>query len=205
MPYLRIKPFWRIVRAVFGLFSGFFMPNLAKILHPQAPSWSNHRQHQAFLMPPFWADWLFDAGSLTARLTSLRPNGFSVLPTKQFYGYPTTTEQQELGLHKLQTVWVREVILQLDNTPIVHARTAIPLSTLTGAEKRLQSLGTRSLGSYLFKQPHLKRGQLVASRCQGNDLGLLWSRRSIFYLGDKGLMVSEAFTEHLKRFTDSSL
>lgn len=181
------------------------MPSLAKILHPQVPDWSNHRQHQAFLIPKFWADWLFDAGSLTARLKALCPGKFSVVPTRQFYGSPSTIEQKELGLQSQQSVWVREVILQLDGLPVVHARTAIPLTTLTGPEKQLQQLGSRSLGSYLFSQPHLRRGELIASRCQENSLDLLWSRRSVFYLGDKGLMVSEAFTEHLPRFCTNNL
>lgn len=181
------------------------MPSLAKILHPHVPNWSNHHQHQAFLVPEFWSDWLFDTGSLTARLVALRPGGFEVVPTRQFYGHPTTIEQQELGLQAQQTVWVREVILKLNKLPVVYARTAIPLTTLTGAEKQLLRLGSRSLGNYLFNQPHLKRGQLLASRCQKNDLGLLWSRRSVFYLGKKGLMVSEAFTEHLQQLCTHDL
>lgn len=177
------------------------MPAVAKILHPLTPSWSNYYQQPAFLVPKQWASWLFDSGSLTARLSALQPGTFHVQPIKEYYGAPTPTEQAELKLANNQTVWVREVILLLGSKPIVYARTAIPLSTLSGNEKRLQQLGKRSLGHFLFSQPHLKRGKLIASRCPSNSLGLLWSRRSVFYLGHKGLMVSEAFTHHLFDFT----
>lgn len=176
------------------------MPSLAQTLHPLVPDWSNHYQHQAFLIPDFWADWLFDSSSLTARLTALRPQGFKVQPLKQYYGHPTPIETRELNLKPGQSVWIREVILLLDDTPIVYARTAIPLSTLSGHEKLLQNLGSRSLGSFLFAQPHLKRGVLRANRCQNNSLNLEWARRSVFHLGAKGLMVSEAFTQQLRDF-----
>lgn len=199
---MRIKPFWRIVRANFNVLFGYTMPNLAQIIHPRVPDWSNHYQQPSCLIPPFWADWLFDSGSLTARLTALRPKGFRVQPLKQYYGSPTRIESDELKLSATAQVWIREVILMLDDTPVVYARTAIPLSTLTGEEKQLQELGNRSLGSYLFAHPRLKRGELRANHCQENELGLEWARRSVFHLGHKGLIVSEAFTQQLLNFIE---
>ncbi|MEN9464058.1 MAG: hypothetical protein RL217_239 [Pseudomonadota bacterium] len=99
-----------------------------------------------------------------------------------------------------EAVWVREVQLKVAGKTLVYARTAVPLQTLTGAERCLMQLGSRSLGSYLFTQPSLKRTELKASRCPANELGLTWSRRSIFYLHRKPLMVSEAFTQDLLDF-----
>lgn len=176
------------------------MPKLATLLHPIRPGWSGCNQCQPFLLPALWRDWLFDSGSLTARLSALRPGRFRVQVLGQYYGQPTPLERAELGLGSNASVWVREVILLLDETPLVYARTAIPRSTLTGAERRLQALGSRSLGSYLFRQPQLQRGPLRASHCSRNALGLEWSRRSVFRLGHKALMVSEAFSGRLPEF-----
>lgn len=197
---MRIKLFCRIVRAMFLYGLVIYMPDLARMLHPLVPDWSNHYQQPAFSIPPFWADWLFDSGSLTARLTALRPEGFSVQPLKQYYGQATPIEAAELQLKNEQKVWIREVILLLEQVPIVYARTAMPLSTLSGAEKQLKQLGKRSLGHYLFAQAQLQRGELHASRCRPNPLGLAWSRRSVFHLGTKKLIVSEAFTQQLHDF-----
>ncbi len=178
------------------------MPALADILHPIAPSWSDRINFQSFSLPFAWRSWLFDTGSLTARLKALRPGQFRVQVLKQYYAAPTRIEQSEMGLCANQKVWVREVILLLADTPVVYARTAIPMQTLTGDEKRLQHLGDSSLGGYLFRQPNLKRGRLKVSHCQNNDLDLTWARRSVFYLGKKPLMVSEAFSQQLQHLAN---
>lgn len=176
------------------------MPELANLLHPVVPDWSGRNRCLPALLPQPWRDWLFDRGSLTARLSALQPGQFRVQLLSQYHGRPTPLERSELGLAHGQTVWVREVILLLGDTPVVYARTAVPLATLTGAGRRLQHLGQRSLGSFLFRQPSLRRAPLQASHCKANPLGLEWSRRSVFHLWGKPLMVSEAFTGQLNGF-----
>ncbi len=176
------------------------IPSLAPVLHPSAPRWSNRNQRRAFSLPPIWRDWLLDQQSLTARLGALRPGTFNVQVLAQYYGEPTTVERQALKLYGNQRLWIREVILRLGDVPLVYARTAVPLSTLTGSERRLQALGSRSLGSYLFSQPSLRRTPLQVSHCKANALGLEWSRRSVFTLHGKPLMVSEAFSRRLTEF-----
>ncbi len=148
------------------------MPELATLLHPAVPDWSGRNRCLPSLLPPLWRDWLLDAGSLTARLSALRPGQFRVQLLAQYHGRPTPLERTELQLHGQHSVWVREVILLLGDTPLVYARTAVPITTLNGAGKH----------------------------CKANALGLEWSRRSVFYLGDKPLMVSEAFTGALTDF-----
>ena len=184
--------------AVFIVILGLLMPALADILHPVSPSWSVRVNYQSFLLPYLWRSWLFDAGSLTARLKALRPGQFRVEVLNQYYDSPTSVERTEMRLSSNQKVWVREVVLMLGEVAVVYARTAIPLATLSGSEKRLQHLGNSSLGGYLFRQPHLKRGKLKVSRCAANDFDLTWARRSVFYFGKKPLMVSEAFSQQLQ-------
>src|SRR5690606_1520563 len=98
------------------------------------------------------------------------------------HGRPTPLERTELQLHGQHSVWVREVILLLGDTPLVYARTAVPITTLNGADKRLQSLGERSLGSFLFQQPNLRRTPLRASHCRSNSLWFELSRLYVFCL-----------------------
>lgn len=176
------------------------MSAIASLLHPLSPSWSGRPHQPRFATPDPWRSWLFDAGSLTARLKALAPADFAVEPIFQGFAKPSFIEQQEMQIGTQEAVWVREVRLNLAGQTLVYARTAIPLQTLTGAERRLMQLGSRSLGSYLFTQPSLKRSALKASPCPANELGLTWSRRSIFYLRQKPLMVSEAFTQKLLDF-----
>lgn len=182
------------------VFPSFGHSVLAPLLHPNAPTWSARHQIARCALPAFWQDWLLDSGSLTQRLKALRPGQFSVQVLQEYYAAPTVIERREMHLYTEPCVWVRDVILCIEHVPAVYARTAMPLTTPTGEEKRLQSLGNRSLGSYLFRQPSLQRGPLLISRCPENDLGLIWSRRSVFSLRNKPLMVSEGFTQSLIDF-----
>lgn len=172
----------------------------ARILHPLAPRWSGRNRVSACGLSALWRDWLFDDGSLTARLSALQPGTFNVRVMRQYYGHPTAVERRGLALGNSHSVWVREVVLSLGNVPLVYARTAVPVSSLTGRGARLKGLGNRSLGSFLFRQPGLKRTPLAVSHCAPNDLGLQWSRRSVFSLGRQSLMVTEAFSAHLNDF-----
>lgn len=168
------------------------------ILHPLVPNWSTRNHMAACCLPAFWRDWLLYTGSLTTRLCGL--GNFRVEILREFHGAPTQLERQQLALNHQARVWVREVVLKVDGVALVYARTAVPQRTLQGKEKRLQHLGEKSLGSYLFQQPNLQRQPLAVSHCNPNQLGLEWCRHSVFTLGHKPLMVSEAFTAQLYDF-----
>lgn len=168
---------------------------LDTILHPLAPAWSVKNQISACALSPFWRDWLLDHGSLTARLSA--SGRFSVRIVRQHFGRPSPLERQRLKLNHSARVWVREVVLSVNDIPLVYARTAVPLTTLRGKECRLRNLGEKSLGSYLFSQPDLHRHPLAVSHCNPNALGLEWCRHSVFTLGEKPLLVSEAFSARL--------
>lgn len=191
-----------VMRLPESLFYSMFQhhPAIASILHPLTPGWSLRNRFPAFLLAPLWRDWLQDEGSLTARLSALKPGGFNVQVLREYYSAPTPLERQQLKLWHTQKVWVREVILRQGDVPLVYARTAIPLSALNGAERRLQRLGNQSLGSYLFRQPSLQRAPLQVSHCRKNHLGLQWARYSRFRLNGKPLLVTEGFSSRLNEF-----
>ncbi|MEC8443930.1 MAG: chorismate lyase [Pseudomonadota bacterium] len=174
-------------------------PSLAATLHPASPLWSARCHCIAPVIPAPWRTWLFDQGSLTARLTALAP-GFRVEATREYFGRPTPVERRELHLGVRETVWVREVTLYLGDIAVVHARTAVPVQALRGKLRCLQALGNRSLGSFLFRQPDLKRNALTVSHCAPGSLGVTWARRSVFRVSDQPLMVSEAFCPALLEF-----
>jgi chorismate--pyruvate lyase len=73
----------------------------------------------------------------------------------------------------------------------------MPKSTLTGNECQLKRWGNKSIGAYLFKHPKMRRGKMSAYRIPNNDLSLSWARRSVFYLQQKPILVTEAFTQPL--------
>lgn len=150
-----------------------------------------------------WWQWVASTDSLTARLiTAGGEKPFRVRLLRQGVGWPRQDEAQALGIGAKRYAWLREVALCLDEKPWVVARSVAPLTQLKG--QRLESLGERSLGSWLFRQPGLVRGPLEATTqpphfVSDNGIrgGCAWGRRSVFQHGCKygglSLLVQEYF------------
>lgn len=171
----------------------------------QTPLFSRWRPIDAArpaMSAPWW-QWVASTDSLTARLMAAGGDkSFRVRLLRQGVGWPRQDEAQALGIGAKRYAWLREVALCLDETPWVVARSVAPLTQLKG--QRLDRLGERSLGSWLFRQPGLIRGSLEATTqaptfasvngIQGNAA---WGRRSVFYYGCKhgslSLLVQEYF------------
>lgn len=147
-------------------------------------------------------DWLADSGSLTARLIAKSAGEFSVTVVRQVIGVPHLNERQALGMKRPELALIREVILNGKNEPWVFARSLLPLASLTGSLRHLRKQRNRPLGAFLFSQPQLTRSAIAVARISRDhgyvsekliDSQLLWGRRSVFYLQQKPLLVSEIF------------
>lgn len=167
----------------------------------QTPLFSRWRPIDAArpaMSAPWW-QWVASTDSLTARLMAAGgEKPFRVRLLRQGVGWPRQDEAQALGIGAKRYAWLREVALCLDETPWVVARSVAPLSQLKG--QRLESLGERSLGSWLFRQPGLVRGPLEATAqpphfvsVNGIDGNGAWGRRSVFQHGCLSLLVQEYF------------
>lgn len=149
-------------------------------------------------------DWLLDQGSLTKKLQALSTN-FQVQVRQQ-----VTLSRSKDSLSPYfsgeNQVLVREVLLVCDNKAVVFAQTEIPFTTLTEQQAKLADIGTDSLGTLLFQDSSMKRDkievaqfpvysavhQLCTDLNQEVDFPL-WGRRSLFYINNKPLLVSEVF------------
>lgn len=149
--------------------------------------------------------WLLDPASLTERLQAVCGE-FRVELLQSAWLRPAPDERRALGLRADQRALVREVFLLCDGRPWVFARSVIPRATLSGKYHRLTHLGSRSLGAVLFSDPTLRRGEVhVAQLATAHALyaratqrltrkpPCLWGRRSLFFLRDRPLLLSEIF------------
>lgn len=163
-----------------------------------------HRRERLFneSIPAEVASWLFDASSLTRRLIQRCPGQFRVELIKQATSRPTLDESRTLNIAAGRFALIREVLLYCNNTPVVYARTVIPLSTLTGAQTCYGSLGSRPLGAMLFSDRSMWRDAVEATRVTAGDVlhrniptvsDPVWGRRSVFRVGGKPLLVCEFF------------
>jgi chorismate--pyruvate lyase len=124
-------------------------------------------------------DWLATPGSLTARLVG-HSRAFRVQRLHQSCSTCLPDEARAIGLPRPERVWEREVLLRCDGQPVVFAHTVVPISNSATDWPLFSTLGERSLGTTLFYDPLVKRGQLEFARIRaGHPL----ARRALAALG----------------------
>ncbi|MEQ6917827.1 chorismate--pyruvate lyase family protein [Halomonas aquatica] len=147
-------------------------------------------------MSPEWWRWVASRDSLTTRLVDAGGHrDFRVRLLDQRLGRPRRDEALTLGLPLGRLAWLREVALCLDEQPWVMARSVVPLDGLHG--QRLDHLGERSLGSWLFRQPDLLRGpiEVTADPPPFHASSGPWARRSVFRHRRFSVLVQECFLD----------
>lgn len=149
--------------------------------------------------------WLVDKGSLTRRLQNASSN-FAVRPVFSCRHKPLPDESEMLGLQSRQRALIREVYLLCNHEPVVFAHSVLPYKSLRGVWARLGKLGNKPLGAMLFSNPRVSRTPLefkklscqhpLYRRAAANleiDSGELWARRSVFFLKNSSILVTEIF------------
>lgn len=129
-------------------------------------------------------DWLTTEGSLTARLVRhsrqfrvqrLHQNGATCLPD----------EARAIGMARPGRVWEREVLLRCDGAPVVFAHTVVPASCTAGDWPLFSALGEKSLGTTLFYDPLVRRGELEFARIRDGHPLMQRARAALGGTGDK--------------------
>ncbi|EXJ09688.1 MULTISPECIES: chorismate--pyruvate lyase family protein [Nitrincola] len=147
-----------------------------------------------------WRNWLCDKGSLTEALIRASHGQFSVKLLSQNLAIPTKDEASALGLNPKQRVLIREVELLGHQQPWVYARSVVPVATLKQCHQRLNRLGSRSLGTMLFTDPTIKRGDIELCHFYANGQAYP-SRRSVFWIAAHPLLVTEIFLPPMQQIT----
>jgi chorismate--pyruvate lyase len=156
-------------------------------------------------------DWLTTPGSLTARLIA-HSRQFRVQKLRQQGNLCLADEAGAIGLARPRRVWEREVLLRCDGKPVVYGHTVVPMSATAHDWPLFSALGERSLGTTLFYDPLVQRGQLEFARIRpghpllarvhaalgGEGLGgrsdtVYYARRCVYRRRQGLLMVTEVF------------
>lgn len=149
--------------------------------------------------------WLRDHGSLTLRIQQ-RCDHFAVHNVRDGLARIALDESSLLGLPPQQLAWSREVFLCADDRPVVFAHSACATKDLRGAWQAVRHLGSKPLGALLFSHPLISRQPLHYKALSAqhplfrraavklvNPPDRLWARRSLFYLNNAPLLVTEVF------------
>ncbi|MFY9258973.1 MAG: chorismate lyase [Gallionella sp.] len=149
--------------------------------------------------------WLHDHGSLTQRIQQ-RCAQFAVHPIRSGLARIAYDEAALLGIPPNQHAYSREVFLYADGQPVVFAHSTLAAVDLRGAWAAVSQLGSKPLGTLLFSHPLIRRMPLhFKALCPHHPLyrraivhlphppSRLWARRSLFYLHQAPLLVTEVF------------
>ncbi len=170
------------------------------------PVWRALKHVSGEKPPPQLLFWLMDAESLTKRMRTLCGERFRVALLQQNWQRPMRSERIALNMTERGVGLIRQVHLMCGDRPTVFARTVIPRTTLRGKQRRLAQLGSKPLGEMLFSEKSMRRGEVQIAAITvgqrlfsqaladgGKGVTSIWGRRSVFWLDNKPLLVSEIF------------
>lgn len=129
-------------------------------------------------------DWLTTEGSLTARLMR-HSRQFRVQRLHQNGAICLPDEASAIGMARPGRVWEREVLLRCDGEPVVFAHTVVPAACTASDWPLFSALGERSLGTTLFHDPRVRRGELEFARIREGHPLMQRARAAIGGAGDK--------------------
>ena len=151
--------------------------------------------------------WLTAGGSLTAKLVA-HSGAFRVQRLHQRSALCLPDEARTIGMAHRGQVWEREVLLRCDGVPVVFAHTVVPMSATASDWPLFSALGERSLGSTLFYDPLVSRGELEFARIRaghplmararaalggGAEDTVYYARRCLYKRRRGTLLVTEVF------------
>ncbi len=151
--------------------------------------------------------WLTAGGSLTARLVA-HSKAFRVQRLHQRTALCLSDEAAAIGMRRPGRVCEREVLLRCDDQPVVFAHTVVPMSASAADWPLFSALGERSLGSTLFYDPLVRRGELEFARLRaghplaqraraalgaGGPDSIYYARRCLYRRHQGTLLVTEVF------------
>ena len=175
------------------------------------PNWHLLTAFSAAASPEPLRGWLTDKKSLTARLKKLCDDNLSVEIVSQQIQIPRPSEIQLFPEQIGKRFFVRDVILIGSGNPWVYARSILPEEAMSGALSTLSQLGANPLGAWLFSQPSLYRGVMQIAMVRAEHVPALdpilasdsmWGRRSMFFVLDEPILVTEIFLPRFKSYLE---
>lgn len=168
--------------------------------------WTTNR-----IQPRHVRRWVAATGSLSARLSGAGRT-FTVQVLNQGRQGLDPDEARALGLAGRCSGYVREVLLRVDQLPVVFARSVTPHAASQGPWRSIRGLGTRPLADVLFRRRGIARAPLEFARFtsagpvrrnvtqawqqaahETRTLRAVPARRSVFTRCGAPLLVMEAF------------
>lgn len=145
-------------------------------------------------------DWLKDTGSFMQRLAQHGIQDAQIYVLSHRWIQPEPWESQCLGMGQGEVGLVREVEILSDSLRLCYARTVFT-EGMVQHRNAFATLENQPLGNLLFTDPELTRGQFEFAYAEPKTLWAgfppikneeaQWIRRSLFYLKNDALLLTE--------------
>ncbi len=162
-------------------------------------NWWPDTKNSVSKIESIWKSWVTDKGSLTAALVKLSKDNFRVNVLQQRLAIPYFHEQKKQGKALHHAAMIREVELEIHGTPVVYARSIVPLSLVTNGKNGLVNLGRTPLGHLLFKNGRIRVSKREITVAKFGDQSVAARRTPYDFQGDT-ILVSEYFLPSLKAY-----
>ena len=183
-------------------------------------AWNRVDSGELHRAPRQWQPWLGDTGSLTQKLEKAIGQKL-VVQVLRDHRQSLHRDEQHYFQNRVKRCRIREVLLCINETPLVIARSIIPTYSSSGSNHAILRLGTRPLGAVLFSKTRMHskaRPQRDIARLDKNSMlwkgfqkdGItssspLWARRTLYRLKGHPILVNEIFLPALLEYSASEL
>jgi chorismate--pyruvate lyase len=165
--------------------------------------------------PREWQPWLSDTGSLTQKIERAIGQKLEVQVLRD-YPQSLNSDESRYFHFRVRRCRVREVLLCMNNIPLVMAHSVIPTYSSSGSNHAILRLGKKPLGAVLFaktrkhskpKPPRdiarLDKRSTLWKKCARQYAELstpLWARRTLYRLKGHPILVNEIFLPALLEY-----
>lgn len=126
---------------------------------------------------------------------------FSLSILSHRFDTPSVDDKNKLALDPTEQPFIREVELLGDGVPMTYGRVTIPLATYQRYQSLFETLDNQPMGEkILYNNPNVTRSSFEYAYLTEKAY---WGRRSIFFMGDAPLLVTEGFYATLPEYPTS--
>jgi chorismate--pyruvate lyase len=183
-------------------------------------AWNRVDSGEMHRAPRQWQPWLSDTGSLTQKLEKAIGQKL-VVQVLRDRRQSLHQDEHHSFRNRVKRCRIREVLLCVNKTPLVIARSIIPTCSSSGSNHAILRLGTRPLGAVLFSKTRMHskaRPRRDIARIDKNSMlwkgfekdkvalpSPLWARRTLYRLKGHPILVNEIFLPALLQYSASEL
>ena len=179
-------------------------------------AWNRVGSGKIHRAPRKWQPWLSDTGSLTQKIEKAIGQKLEVQVLRD-YPQSLNNDESRYFHFRIRRCRVREVLLCVNNVPLVIAHSVIPTFSSSGSNHAILRLGKKPLGAVLFAKTRkhskpkcprdlarLDKSSSLWKKCSQYLPGLsspLWARRTLYSLKGHPILVNEIFLPELLQYS----